>query len=582
MQVNAWLAESDPSLSRVLEALNLPARSRLYSLEPIGVGTGLVESLTSYVARLAYAHRVTVSGLARVFLVPRHDATDYAGHPCQPQQPQRYPTLSTEHAVRAPLKNVLKNMPSYDGTGTSAERWVRILQALTLRSELHCLTILPWGAALSARGLLRLTRAWCPTCLSEWEARGKWCCATQSGRYGNLTQVYEPLLWRLQVVRVCPTHGRPLRTQCPHPDCGREQSSLHTYTRPGYCSWCYRWLGVSEEEEAKGESGRASWDEWVLSNVSQLIAAATHVLVPPQAPQAPQATLVREALAACVERFTGGNMEAFEREARLPHSVLQYPLRRGGLPQLATLLHVSYCMQVSLLDLLTNGASIATKLPARMRVPEWDVAPEAADAAHLIAHAPFTASTALAPPTPVLPVDPADIPLTGLNNAPVAEIAPNLQPGAITTDQAKRIRGEALPRAFVERAQRRLEAEVQLAQHTELPGQSPNSVHGIARELGCHPATLYRYFPELCKAVAERYVLYLRKRSMARDEALLQQVRGVVLKLLAEGKYPSSVRVSQALDKPGRMRDPVAQRAWRMALQEAGLEREDGPARVGI
>ena len=149
---------------------------------------------------------------------------------------------------------------------------------------------------------------------------------------------------------------------------------------------------------------------------------------------------------------------------------------------------------------------------------------------------------------------------------------------AITSDcvssipvQAKRVRGEALPRAFVERAQRRLEAEVQVAQHTELPGQPPNSVHGIAREVGCHPATLYRYFPGLCKVVAERYVLYLRKRSMARDEALRHQVTAVVLKLLAEGEYPSSVRVSHAPDKPGKMRDPVAQRAWRMALKEADV-----------
>ncbi|HEY0068829.1 MAG TPA: hypothetical protein VGE04_02555 [Chloroflexia bacterium] len=81
----------------------------------------------------------------------------------------------------------------------------------------------------------------------------------------------------------------------------------------------------------------------------QLVATATNVLVPSQAPQV---SLVREALAPCVARFTGGNMEAFEREAMLPHSVLQYPLRRGGLPQLATLLHVSYCMQVSLLVML--------------------------------------------------------------------------------------------------------------------------------------------------------------------------------------------------------------------------------------
>jgi len=41
----------------------VPPRSKLYSLEPIGVGTELVESLTGYVARLAEAHAVAVGDL---------------------------------------------------------------------------------------------------------------------------------------------------------------------------------------------------------------------------------------------------------------------------------------------------------------------------------------------------------------------------------------------------------------------------------------------------------------------------------------------------------------------------------------
>lgn len=41
----------------------LPPRSRLYALEPIGVGTPFVESLSSYVIRLADAHAVSVGDL---------------------------------------------------------------------------------------------------------------------------------------------------------------------------------------------------------------------------------------------------------------------------------------------------------------------------------------------------------------------------------------------------------------------------------------------------------------------------------------------------------------------------------------
>jgi TniQ len=42
----------------VEEQVVWPAHSRLYHLEPIGIGTPSVESLTSYIARLAAAHSV--------------------------------------------------------------------------------------------------------------------------------------------------------------------------------------------------------------------------------------------------------------------------------------------------------------------------------------------------------------------------------------------------------------------------------------------------------------------------------------------------------------------------------------------
>src|SRR3954470_10698817 len=53
--------------------LTLPVllpRSRLFSLEPIGVGTRLVESLTGYVARLAEAHHLSVAILFGYELAP--------------------------------------------------------------------------------------------------------------------------------------------------------------------------------------------------------------------------------------------------------------------------------------------------------------------------------------------------------------------------------------------------------------------------------------------------------------------------------------------------------------------------------
>jgi len=52
-----------PFESWSLSSQPVPPRSRLYSLQPVGVGTGMVESLTGYVARLAEAHSVSVGDL---------------------------------------------------------------------------------------------------------------------------------------------------------------------------------------------------------------------------------------------------------------------------------------------------------------------------------------------------------------------------------------------------------------------------------------------------------------------------------------------------------------------------------------
>ena len=52
-----------PFESWSLSSPPVPPRSQLYSLQPVGVGSGMVESLTGYVARLAEAHSVSVGDL---------------------------------------------------------------------------------------------------------------------------------------------------------------------------------------------------------------------------------------------------------------------------------------------------------------------------------------------------------------------------------------------------------------------------------------------------------------------------------------------------------------------------------------
>ncbi|PYV43710.1 MAG: hypothetical protein DMG09_00235 [Acidobacteria bacterium] len=101
----------------------LPPRSRLYHLEPIGVGTPLVESLTGYVARLAEAHCVSTGTLYRNEI----DALTSKGNifTCTIERNAGYST----HTI--------------NGRGIHAMDFVRALESLTHRRDLHYLTLLP-------------------------------------------------------------------------------------------------------------------------------------------------------------------------------------------------------------------------------------------------------------------------------------------------------------------------------------------------------------------------------------------------------------------------------------------------------
>jgi hypothetical protein len=64
------IAHPDSEKLWSIEKPQLPKRSRLYHLPPVGVGTPFVESLTSYIARLAKSHSVLPGILLSKEIVP--------------------------------------------------------------------------------------------------------------------------------------------------------------------------------------------------------------------------------------------------------------------------------------------------------------------------------------------------------------------------------------------------------------------------------------------------------------------------------------------------------------------------------
>jgi hypothetical protein len=132
-----------------LKLPEIPARSRLYHLKPLGVGTPNVESLTSYLQRLANEHCVTTGKLI---------ITEIARHCGRRSLTHKIESISQ-------ILGIGQRRTALNGTGLMAANLIHALEVLTLRQDLRFLTLLFWEQVLSVRSLLRRFRAWCPTCV---------------------------------------------------------------------------------------------------------------------------------------------------------------------------------------------------------------------------------------------------------------------------------------------------------------------------------------------------------------------------------------------------------------------------------
>lgn len=298
--------------------------SRLYALNPIGLGTPLVESLTSYVMRLADAHSLTPMALLSGECLPSLRPSFYE------KGKLLYCHLNNDwwqYAAR-----------TLNGLNQATWSWVTLLERLTLRKDLSHLTLLPWQPVLSSRGLMRYERAWCPQCYADWETQGH--------------TLYDPLLWTLQVITHCPQHGCQLQTRCPNPDCGRSALALHARGQPGYCPYCSRSLGRSGTVEILPPSNAL----WIASQVGPLL-TAHYTLAAPATPQDFRSVLRQ---LACVY----GGIHVLARRIQTKDGVVHHWLNKSCTWQLTSVLRISAMTGIPALGLLT-GSTVCSFEPHR-------------------------------------------------------------------------------------------------------------------------------------------------------------------------------------------------------------------------
>ncbi len=193
----------------------IPQRSRLFFLEPIGVGTPLTESLSSYLTRLAQEHCVTPKKLIMGEIAPLIMSDKY-------QSEMLSKNVST-------LFGNSDAKPAINGMRDMTESLTVALESLTLREDLRYLSCLTWKGIIRERGLFRQHKAWCPQCFEQWRQENK--------------SIYEPLLWSFKDVNYCSQHHGQLVDRCPH--CDSQLKAISDRSILGFCDRCKKFLGNS-------------------------------------------------------------------------------------------------------------------------------------------------------------------------------------------------------------------------------------------------------------------------------------------------------------------------------------------------
>jgi DNA-binding XRE family transcriptional regulator len=181
-----------------MKSATLPPRSWLFNVPLLGRGTGQVESLASFVARVASEHFNRPSSLL-------HRGLEWHARG-EPENVGRW-LRGTKHLKMGWAINGHRN----------ATNWVHVLETQMMVSNLQEATITKWAHLFPKRHLLRSHHCWCPECYRD------------GSKYDRLT-------WSLAPVMACPIHKCHLVHACP--SCGGHFPPLHGRSKPSVCPKC--------------------------------------------------------------------------------------------------------------------------------------------------------------------------------------------------------------------------------------------------------------------------------------------------------------------------------------------------------
>lgn len=298
----------------------IPERSHLYNMEPIGIGTIFVQSLTSYVHMLAENHCVTVGTLLIKEIIPT------AGNQ----------TL-TESLRRGSSRLFPGASFSLNGSGKNATDLSAAIEKLTMRDDLKNLTMLKFGNSIPTIKRFESHKKWCPVCYEESIEKGD--------------PVYDPLILCFKAINHCPKHHLPLETTCFY--CGHKKISfIEKNTNNGYCPKCYRWIGMPQDQYADHvnkyhkEQVTLKWD---LEAIKSIIEAIPSIQEPPK-PVNFTASMID-----FIKNSYNGSISSFADDFVFSDSTVEHWCKTKTQPSLKYLAQLAYISETPLADILLKG-----------------------------------------------------------------------------------------------------------------------------------------------------------------------------------------------------------------------------------
>ncbi|WP_449287811.1 TniQ family protein [Marinobacter salarius] len=185
------------------EYLSSAARSTLRPIMIRGEGEH-IESLTSYIGRLAWHHSVKPSLLIGSLIDPGK-SSGFLNHEI----------ATSFNSLTLKTATIVKSVATQAGL---AKHLVAAMTFVHLHDQIDN----------SARGFIRKTKQWCPVCYHDDHSNG--------GQYDHLA-------WSLQGVSHCVKHRCKLRDYCQH--CLKAQPYLSTKCEVGFCHHCEQSLSES-------------------------------------------------------------------------------------------------------------------------------------------------------------------------------------------------------------------------------------------------------------------------------------------------------------------------------------------------